>query len=264
MHKKFDEEKIVKLYQEGQNTVELAKMYGTYNTSIRRILIRNNVPIRKCGEDQKFVKTNPFSNNNISDYFVGLLIADGCISDNKITLGLKEEDLYMLELYAKFLSDKVKVLKYFHKKHNIYQYQVIFRSTEISDFLKTKAIFTNKSYNCKILVPLNWDILRGLSDGDGCFGIYNGKYLYWDFANGSKEFCIQIQEFLLSHGIKTHLSYNHCYHLRTNKDSYKLGSFLYQNSVIHLKRKYDKWAHCMVTYKKNNTLNSGKPSEGQS
>ena len=77
--------KICSLYKEGKNTVEIAKDFNTYNTSIRRVLLRNNITLRKCGEAQKYSNNNLFENVNLSNeesYYLGLLITDGCISNN--------------------------------------------------------------------------------------------------------------------------------------------------------------------------------------
>ncbi|HZK33326.1 MAG TPA: LAGLIDADG family homing endonuclease [Tissierellaceae bacterium] len=262
---KYDELKIVSMYERGMNTVQLAKYFKTYNTTIRRILIRHNVKLISTGDRMRFVKKNPFNDTRESDYYLGLLIADGCVSGNTVTLGLKESDVYMLESYAKFCSPILPVNNYFHKEHNKLQYEVAFRNSDICRYLQTKANFINKTEKCEMFIPLNWDIMRGLSDGDGSFFKYNNaRNLGWDFANGSKEFCLQVQSFLKSYGIETTLTYNHCWHLRTCKNSYQIGQFLYFDSNLFLKRKRDIWADCMVTYKKINTLNSGNPIERQS
>lgn len=34
---------IIDKYKKGKNTVEIAKEYNTYNTSIRRVLLRNRI-----------------------------------------------------------------------------------------------------------------------------------------------------------------------------------------------------------------------------
>jgi hypothetical protein len=232
------------MYSNGLNTKQIAEVFGTYNTTIRRILVRHNVTLLSTRERLRLVQSNPFKElDNESDYFLGFLIADGCIHKNTITLGLKEEDVYMLDKFAKFCSPNLKVYKYFHTARQIYQYQVSFRQQDICNWLQTKANFINKSLECKIYIPLNWDILRGLSDGDGCFfKTNNNRSLGWDFANGSREFCLQIIDFLKENHIKSSLSYNHCWHVRVYKDSYKLGNLMYSNSNLFLQRKYDIWA----------------------
>lgn len=262
---KFNELEIVEKYNNGMNTVELASEYNTYNTTIRRILLRNKVPLKSISDRLRFVQNNPFINNTpVADYFLGLLIADGCISKNTITLGLKEEDMYMLEAFALFCSPKLKVNKYFHSTHKKYQYQVSFRNKEIGNWLKTKANFVNKSLECVLFSNLNPSILRGISDGDGCFHIDKSNSLRWDLANGSRDFCLQIMDFLTLYNIKSTLKYNHCWHVLVYKDSYKLGQLLYSTSGPFLLRKRNIWAGYSGRSRKINRLNSGNLSEQQS
>lgn len=262
---KFNELEIVEKYNNGLNTKQIALDYNTYNTTIRRILIRHNVPLKSTEERLRFVQSNPFKENDfISDYFLGLLIADGCISGVTITLGLKEEDVYMLEAFASFCSSSLKVYKYFHTKHQKYQYQVSFKHKEIATWLQTKANFVNKSLECVIYTRLNPTILRGLSDGDGCFHIDKSNNLLWDLANGSRAFCLQIMDFLTLYNIKSSLRYNHCWHVTTCKDSYKLGQLLYSTSGPFLLRKRDIWAGYSGRSRRINRLNSGNLSEQQS
>lgn len=262
---KFNELEIVEKYNNGLNTKQIALEYGTYNTTIRRILIRHKIPLKSTSERLRFVQSNPFKENDlISDYFLGLLISDGCVSNRTITLGLKEEDVYMLEAFALFCSPNLKVYRYFHRAHQIYQYQVAFRHKEVADWLQNKANFKNKSLECRLFVKLNSTILRGISDGDGCFHIDKNNNLRWDLANGSRDFCLQIMDFLTLYNIKSSLIYNHCWHVITCKDSYKLGQLLYSTSGPFLLRKRNVWAGYSGRSRRINRLNSGNLSEQQS
>ena len=49
---KEKEESIIKDYLNGENTVQIAKKWNTYNTSIRRVLLRNNIKLRTNIEAQ--------------------------------------------------------------------------------------------------------------------------------------------------------------------------------------------------------------------
>lgn len=261
---KFNELEIVKKYNNGLNTKQIALEYNTYNTTIRRILIRHSVPLISTSERFRFVQNNPFKEDDFtSDYFLGLLIADGCVSKSTITLGLKEEDVYMLEAFASFCSPVLKVYKYFHTAHQKYQYQVAFKHKEIANWLQTKANFINKSLECVLYVKLNPTILRGLSDGDGCFYISKSNSLCWDLANGSRDFCLQVMDFLTLYGIKSSLIYNHCWHVTVCKDAYKLGQLLYSTSGPFLLRKRNIWAGYSGRSRRINRLNSGNLSEQQ-
>jgi len=85
---KFDREKvnyIIKEYKKGRTQKDIATELGTYNTTIRRILIRNNVEVLGNDKLQTVVKHNPFLNLNDDEtlYWLGYLIADGNISKER-------------------------------------------------------------------------------------------------------------------------------------------------------------------------------------
>ena len=76
-------EEIIKLYESGVSAKDIATKYGTYNTSIRRVLLRNNIKLRDSSEAQASVKTNPFAEwetKEAAAYWLGYLAADGCVS----------------------------------------------------------------------------------------------------------------------------------------------------------------------------------------
>lgn len=265
---KFSEEKInniIKLYKEGASQKEIADLYNTYNTSIRRVLIRKNIKIRGEASSQAYVKKNPFKRNDEkSDYFLGLLLTDGCISNSKISLSLKEEDIYILKEFAKFCSPKLQVTKYYHSIHGEFQYSVHFKDSRriVIGYLERLGRFTNKSYECKLYRPINYNILRGIIDGDGSiYSTNQGKSLRASICSKSKDFIDQITYFYQKEG------YNYSVYQRkdglyyvnidSKKDLLRLGYNLYHNARIFLKRKYERWSHFAEMHRTNNTLNSG-------
>lgn len=54
-------------------------------------------------------------------------------------------------------------------------YHVNISNNEAIEWLERKANFIRKSYSAKLYVPLNWNILRGIIDGDGSM-IFSNKY----------------------------------------------------------------------------------------
>jgi hypothetical protein len=256
---------IIKLYKEGMSQKEIANLYSTYNTSIRRILIRNNVKIRGEAASQAYVKKNPFKRNDEkSDYFLGLLLTDGCISNNKISLSLKEGDVYILEEFAKFCSPKLQVTKYYHSVHNKFQYSVHFKDSRriVIGYLEKLGRFTNKSYECKLYKPVNYNILRGIIDGDGSiYSTNRGKSLRVSICSKSKDFINQIAYFYQKEGYGYFINQRkdglYYIHVDSKEDLLRLGYNLYHDAHIFLKRKYERWSHFAEMQRQNNTLNSG-------
>ena len=103
MYMRFSKEKerlILDDYLSGLSTVKIAEKWNTYNTSIRRVLLRNGIIPRNLKESLRTVDKNPFKlGDEKSEYFLGLLLTDGNIYHRKnsnsvsISLSLKDEDL---------------------------------------------------------------------------------------------------------------------------------------------------------------------------
>ena len=260
-----DVSNIIRLYKSGKSQKEIAELYSTYNTSIRRILIRNKVKLRGEAASQAYVKKNPFKRNDeYSDYFLGLLLTDGCISNNRVSLSLKEEDLYMLEEFAKFCSPKLQVTKYYHSIHRKYQYSVHFKDSRgiVISYLNRLGRFTNKSYECKIYKPINYNILRGIIDGDGSIQVTRGgKAIRVSICSKSEDFINQISFFYDKEGYRYFISKRKdgllYIHIDSKDSLLRLGRNLYQNAHIFLRRKYERWSHFAEMQFMNNTLNSG-------
>ena len=58
---KYDEQNIIDKYNEGVSPKQIGEMLGTYNTTIRRILIRNGIVPQNCSERRRVVKSIPFT-----------------------------------------------------------------------------------------------------------------------------------------------------------------------------------------------------------
>lgn len=259
---KSKEEYIINLYNSGKSQKEIANLLNTYNTSIRRVLLRNNIKLRSNSYIQSFVKENPFINKLHSKYFLGLLLSDGCISNSNIFLSLNVKEYYLLEQFAIFLGDKVKVNKYFSKNHNKYQYYVKFRSKLIEKYLKTLACFDNKSKNLELYIPINYELLRGIFDGDGSVIYTNNKQsLRWFICTASEKFANQLFQFLIEENYNpTITNYRGIFYVnlyRKNELNILFGN-LYKDTDMFLYRKHNRWATFLGKPIKKNNLNSGK------
>lgn len=242
---KLKEDYIIKLYESGKTQKEIAGILNTYNTTIRRILLRNNIILRSNSDIQTKIQNKKFKGTN-SDYFLGLIITDGCISNNALTLSLQQKDYYILENFAKFLGKEVKVNKYFHKTHNKYQYYVKGKNIELMEYLKTLANFNNKSKELELYRPISWEMLRGIFDGDGSVVLVNNdKSMRWFVTSASEIFINQIYDFLKKGGYNpTITSYKgiFCVNLYRKKELNSLFENLYNDTNMFLKRKHIKMA----------------------
>lgn len=262
MRKKFSEEEvaeILRLYESGMTQKDIGLRFQSYNTSIRRVLNRHNIRIRSNSEIQSYLEHDRFTSACLTReeyYYLGLLITDGCISNNCLTFGLQEKDLYMLDQFAKFLGSKVRVNSYFHKRHNKLQYQVSIRNKSICDNLSKLAIFVDKSHNLELKIPLNFDILRGIIDGDGCVSLCRNLAIV-SIATMSKKFADQLHEFLIDNGINNKIRMRKSdgllsVHIVQQKLVFQLYKLLYNGTNLYLQRKKDKYGSLVEKFTSKN------------
>lgn len=209
---------------------------------------------------------------NILIIFLGLLLTDGHISSREgrtdcVTLSLSEQDSYIVEQFRDWASPKSKISKIFQKLNSSYMYSASITNEETVEWLRRKGNFYNKSYECKIYYPINWNILRGIFDGDGGFH-KTGNSLQFFICGLSKCFIYQIHNFLQKNGINSKVRFsspdkwhkNGLYYVEVYKQSdvIKLGLNMYSNARIFIKRKYERWLTFYESRKDKYSLNSGK------
>lgn len=235
----YNEKEIVELYRSGKTQKEIAELLGTYNTTIRRILIRNNINLRGNSEVQSSIKENPFKNYETDEnaaYWLGYLIADGCISDGKggyrVVINTNKDPEH-LQNYADWLSRPLN--KYFNKKYNVWEYSVSFCNKQIVEKLIDLGITPKKSLTLGNH-PINTHILRGIFDGDGCV-TQDGRIL---ITTGSKEEVKLITYFLSANDIPTRVYIdkrgNICYNIYIS-NGLKFKKLLYNEATIFMHRK---------------------------
>lgn len=195
--------------------------------------------IENRGGKNKKVNFNPFIPiNRESEYFLGLLMADGWVTSKKYSIGLKLKDFSIIEKYRDFINKDLKIYNY-----NNSMYSVIFGNKEVHSWLISIGITPRKSLTLNINIPITWDIFRGIFDGDGYAPIkgQNAK-----ITSGSIKFLEQIQEFLKFYNIYSRIDIqqkliNTTYCLKLFKASYKeLYKNMYNNTNLFLERKHDK------------------------
>lgn len=254
---KFNVEKeksIISDYQFGLNTVEIARKWNTYNTSIRRVLLRYGITPRTTQEVLSRVKVNPFSlGNEKSEYFLGLLLTDGCIhhrkNSNSVDISLTLKDKEMVENFRDFVCPENSIYKRYYPRSKTYTFTISVKSKLVASWLESKGNFYNKSYECDIYTPLTPHILRGIFDGDGYWHTINsGQGLSWGVCGRSLPFILKIKNYLENKGIKTTLRKRDIpnrllYYLEIYKtvDVLKVANLMYKEAHISLIRKYETW-----------------------
>lgn len=240
---KYNVEYIIQEYKNGRTTTSIAKELGTYNTSIRRLLLKNNIVPRDSSEALKTVKDTVFTcMSEEAQYWIGYIIADGTIgnNDNLISLSTVEKDKDHLNKYSIFTGAKIH--KVLNKRFNLYEYRVSFKNKALKKWFISQGITSNKSFSVKLEIPLTASIVRGIFDGDGHVS-KTGNII--EIATASIDLVLQLHNYFLLNNIHTTFSKantSSVYILRICKlqEREKFFNLIYKDASIYLKRKYDR------------------------
>lgn len=270
--RRFNSEKeleILRMYRGGMTQKQIADELGTYNTSIRRVLIRNGITPKGNDKQQRLCKHNPFKKNDeYSDYFLGLLMTDGNIDGRyRIRLSLNERDGYLVQEFLNWASPKSKLTKTLQKLNNSYMWSASITNEDAYEYLIKRGNFHNKSFEAKLYTPINYTILRGIFDGDGGYSFTNnGSTLRFYICGKSVIFIKQIEMFLMKNGYFPKVTYIHnlwYINLYRIEDVIRIGEQLYNNAHIFCKRKHERWL-AFYENRRANGVNSGEEMAIQS
>lgn len=249
---KTQEELIVEGYLSGSTNTELSLKYGLHRMKIQRILKRNNIKLKKR---KTSVKSNIkfFSEyNEESCYWAGFILADGYIRKNRNTLHIKlnHGDIDHLYLFLKSIKcNKSSLIK----KYKNYVSIDIHLDEYKNDLSNNFDIKPNKTYNATITnkIPFKYyrHFIRGYFDGDGCISVTTTRSI--SFV-GTVEVLGFIKNFFyenLNVNLKSRNITPPICNLKNNigtisysgMNSKKIVDWLYSDSKLYLKRKYDKY-----------------------
>lgn len=261
---KYNEKYIIEQYLEGRTQKSIAIELDTYNTTIRRILKRNNISIRGNSEAQRQTNGNLFNNLNDEEvqYWLGFLSADGYIGKDEYVVGLStsDKDKEHLKKYSEFVQVPIKTV--IHKKFNVNENRVYFKNKEVNLRLRRIGITPNKSKTLELLIPLTPHILRGVIDGDGY--VRKGKGTV-EIATASERFSLQIANYLSSKGIKWTIHFKESVRvvgIYTQSEILKLYDLLYADATVFLERKKDRYSPLLRKLRGANDVNSGNQALG--
>lgn len=240
---------MIRLYTKEEWTQkEIGAKFNTWNTSVRRVLDRYNIPRKGVSEQRAEVKGNPFEDlsNPEVQYWLGYLAADGNVKpiskkSNLIRLNTNSDPEH-LETYAKFLGHKGP-RKDLNKKTGRYEYCVGFCSKQVNKFLHSIGITPAKSKSLEMKIALTAPFVLGYFDGNGTISAPRIT-----ISTGSEAFSKQLREFISYNFGKFPSVYKHkdswCYVITPgNYLSEYFMDCLYESSPIYMPRKRKKYNH---------------------
>ena len=243
---------IIQKYQDGHSIAEIGKSHHKTGKVISALLKENNVDIigseiknRKYTIDENYFDC---IDSDEKAYIIGLLMTDGNITGNNISISLQESDKDVLDKINKLVgSDRPLHYIEMNDKNKKWenQYKLSITNKHMANRLKELGIIENKSltlnYPCWLPGSLFPSFLRGVIDGDGTISKERCRVT----IIGTKMLLDGIHLKLKSLGI--HSAFYHSKHhndatwnlyIGGKNNSIFLLDMLYKNSTIHIERKY--------------------------
>ena len=271
----------VRRYEAGEEVKEIAKSIRVTSVNINAFFRRISLHRRNS---RTYFNENYFSEIDSEDkaYFLGLILADGCIYNNRVLLSLAEKDIDILEAFKEYLDTDKKLYRS-ESSGSLVGHTVTYRielisDTMISDLAKL-GIIPHKTIHCTypdqlVDSAVESAFIRGIWDGDGSMSKYKSTKAsdgtvhtkYTASVCGTLEICESLRERLRPvTGAEGHISKrfdteNCCYTLSYSggRSVGKLMKYLYEDSSVHLERKYVKAIDIV-----HNTIGSEKPATSE-
>lgn len=239
----LETKEIIKRYEDGESTTEIARLASVSPRYIRMLLKDNNVEMRPRGSwkrkytlNEDYFKT--WSNNMA--YILGFFIADGTIATNTQMISFSQKESYILESIRAELNSN-----HIITKNNSGVYLLNLNSKVMRrDLIELHGVTPNKSNSIQFpKVPDEYlsHFIRGYFDGDGYI---NYKQYTVTFVGGSQLFMTELMHVLKEKGFQPQLQIqgkNYRVHIRGRRSIKLFSNWIYENKSnrLYLLRKHD-------------------------
>lgn len=244
----FDKLEILNQRELGVTEKEILKKFDISLRQYYNLLKLNNIEKRKAIK-YKF-NEDYFENIDSEDkaYFLGFIVADGCISDKTNTIKIIQKETDILYVFKKYINSEGVVFT--SKSRNISSFSV--SSDKTKNDLENLGIHSNKTSVVKYpTIPDNLQnhFMRGVFDGDGCITLRTDKRDSQqrgqvNICSGSLDFIKEYYNKLVELAKLTGKNKIRCpkgtYYVVDwggLSDVENIYQFLYTNSTVYLKRK---------------------------
>ena len=245
-----DEEKQVFNEREnGSSRKDTLSKWGISSRHYRDIVLKCGGEFRKVESWYRF-NENYFEKIDTEDkaYFLGFIVADGCVSDNTNTIKIIQKETDILYEFKKFVNSEAPVFN--SKTVNISSISIT--SSKTKKDLEDLGVHSNKTKVVKYPnIPENLQnhFMRGVFDGDGCISLRtdkrdNSQRGQVNLCSGSYDFIKEYYDRLVKYCCLSGKN-----KIRNPKGSYyvvdwgkmsdveKIYQFFYKDSNVYLKRK---------------------------
>lgn len=251
---------IIKKYILGSSCYTIAKECNCTPQTIYSIIKKSGTPLRTLSQAATKYKHNEnfFSIIDTEEkaYYLGLLYADGNVSNRVLSISLQEKDGYILEKLKNFINYTGPILTINKPGNRQKQIKLSITSPTLIKDLFRHGLYPNKGTTLKFptTVPkqLQHHFIRGYFDGDGCIYVNNKSKDYLFSMLGPQDFLINVQDILINNlEINRTKLYNpknckitqlHVLTYQGRQNVSKIFSLIYLNATIFLERKYNKFS----------------------
>ncbi len=274
--------KILEAYQSGLGAKRTATLFGVDKKTVFNLLQANGVSTRKGAHFRLPVDEHVFDKlTEESLYWLGFLMADGCVSISKaggytqkcVIVCLAVKDRAHLEKFKAFMKSGHAIrTRWTRNKSGKWteSARISITSAYLADQLTSFGITPAKSKTCKASTELatNRHFWRGVVDGDGCIHRWDpSTRLIPSFdVLGSRFICDQFITFIygmtLDPLVRLHRTKRKgCWCVRAgSKSSWFILKTLYGSSAYHLDRKKVLAEHAISLGEKVETWRGWYPS----
>lgn len=268
--KNFDLELILKLEKEGKNIKEISKILDIDKHVVRYRLKKLGIFLRttrsRLNKKHDYFDT---IDTELKAYFLGFIVADGCIQEERtksggvtknLVLNNSIDDFEILNKFQKEIFGNENLQFRNSTPNRKRQCRVKINSTYLVDnLINNFNIKPNKTLDFDFLFPFEKiptkyvrHFIRGFFDGDGCISMYTKSNIKrMSFVFTSKPFMGQIStiikeslpEISISYDEKVGKTINHfVINISLGKNKLEIvRDYLYKDSTIFLQRKFLKF-----------------------
>lgn len=248
---------VLKYWGEGKNATEISELTGVNRNLVRKMLQSSGVDtsLQSSFENKLYkgeVRDIFTEGCEFSEYFLGFLLADGCVYEDRLILEIQKRDSHVLHSFVQFLSMDVNVRSY-EKKCGSEVSSISVRSPRLASEISKYGIIPRKTgiEKAPIELSMSSSFWRGVVDGDGCITLSknNPARVY---LCGTDVLCQQFLNFCkgIAPDINSNIRKESNIYRATisGKNALLILRELYSESSVHLNRKFNKYLEIEKAY----------------
>ena len=243
-------EKVIGLYGSGASISKVSSVLGCSYSAARNLLIRegkHRPNSREYSVNDSFFES---MTDEMSCYWLGFIVADGCIltGRNSLKIQLSTRDINHLYLFKKDIQAESPVKSYEYKGRGYCRITVT--SKQLVQRLSEFGVVPNKTSHEEwdpieevIDEEMMGHFIRGVFDGDGCWCVGTRGQVYFDLVSASINFVNGFRYYFARRGVKLYLrNQNNAFYLRTGNAAscYRIYKMMYGDCSRLLIRKKEK------------------------